>query len=96
MRRWPFHLTCIQSLPLSQPGLCILKEEIRLLKKKTITETITIVLDFYGLTCLWDTVIFSGIIPGFAEGDLSLPEDSHLFAVGCPLISHGSLFILTQ
>ena len=66
------------------------------LKKKTITETITIVLDFYGLTCLWDTVIFSGIIPGFAEGDLSLPEDSHLFAVGCLLISHGSLFILTQ
>ena len=34
MRRWPLHLTCIQSLPLSQPGLCILKEEIRLLKKK--------------------------------------------------------------
>ena len=66
------------------------------LKKKTITETITIVLDFYGLTCLWDRVIFSGIIPGFAEGDLSLPEDSHLFAVGCLLISHGSLFILTQ
>lgn len=30
--------------------------------------------------------LFSGIIPGFAEGDLSLPEDSHLFAVGYLLI----------
>ena len=89
--KWPFHLTCIYSLPISQAGKGILEDKISPFSN---LKTVTTVLESYGLTRNMGAVTFSCCGSCICTNWITLPCHSQLLCSWFYLlIRDDSLFI---